>query len=416
MPTYLSPGVYVEEVPGGARPIESVGTSTAGFVGVAPDPGAHVHEAVAISSWTQFLREFSSRDRSTSTFLSHAVYGFFLNGGGRCYVVNLGTDETLVGDGRGRKGLAVLEEVDEVAIVAAPGFTDAASHDALISHCEKLRDRVAILDPPQVVGNLDLLKRVATASATRRPPAPAATGEGPAAPPETAPAAVGLRPRQSDGGYGAFYFPWIVVQDPLSPSDRVNVPPSGHLAGIYARVDGTRGVQKAPANELVRGATDLTYQVTHEEQGELNQAGVNCIRYFSTEGIRVWGARTVASTSSEWRYLNVRRLFNMIEESIARSTRWVVFEPNDITLWKAIRRDVNAYLTLLWRQGALMGRTPEQAFFVQCDEETNPQEVIDAGMVVIVIGLAPVKPAEFVVFRMSQGVANTQVEPQGAMR
>jgi phage tail sheath protein FI len=299
-----------------------------------------------------------------------------------------------------------------VAIVAAPGATDVASYEALLSHCEKLKDRVAILDPPEVVANIDLLKQVATAPAPRRPPA---TPDTAGSPPPEPPAVTGLRPRQSDSGSGAFYFPWIAVRDPLSSREIVNVPPSGHMAGIYARTDATRGVQKAPANELIRGALNITYRITQEEQGELNQAGINCIRYFSSEGIRVWGARTLAPPSSEWRYLNVRRLINMIEESIARSTRWVVFEPNDVPLWKAIQRDVSAFLTLLWRQGALMGSAPEEAFFVQCDAETNPPEVIDAGMVVVVIGLAPVKPAEFVVFRLSQGVENAQSEPVGAM-
>jgi phage tail sheath protein FI len=176
-----------------------------------------------------------------------------------------------------------------------------------------------------------------------------------------------------------------------------------------------RGVHKAPANEPIRGALGVTYLMTDAEQGELNEQGVNCIRFFTREGIRVWGARTVADGSSEWRYLNVRRLFNMIEESIKLSTRWIVFEPNDRTLWKSIRRDINAFLTRLWRDGALMGRTPEEAFFVQCDEETNPPESIDAGIVVTVIGIAPVKPAEFIVFRISQSAAGTEVETEGVV-
>lgn len=408
MPTYLTPGVYIEETGSGARPIEAVGTSTAGFVGVAPNPTARVHEAVAISNWTQFVKEFAPPG-SAGTDLSNAVYGFFLNGGSRCYVVNIGSDSQIVGDGRGRKGLDRLEEIDEVAIVAAPGFTDAASYDALLSHCERLRDRVAILDAPEEVKDINLLTRVATAPATVKKK----KADGEPAPPPEPPGPTGARARQSDGGFGAFYFPWITVRDPLSAKDLVNVPPSGHLAGIYARSDATRGVHKAPANELVRGALDVNYHVTHDEQGELNPNGVNVIRLFATEGVRVWGARTVAASANEWRYLNVRRLFNMIEESIAKSTRWVVFEPNDRLLWKQIKRDVGAFLTLLWRQGALMGRTPEEAFFIQCDEETNPTEVIDAGMVVIVIGIAPVKPAEFVVFRIGQTAAGAVVESQG---
>jgi hypothetical protein len=172
-------------------------------------------------------------------------------------------------------------------------------------------------------------------------------------------------------------------------------------------------VHKAPANETITGALNVTYHLTRAEQGELNQNGVNCIRFFAGEGVRVWGARTLASGSSEWRYLNVRRLVNMIEESISTSTRWIVFEPNDRPLWMAIRRDVSAFLTGLWRDGALMGRTPEEAFFVLCDEETNPPDQIDQGIVTTVIGIAPVKPAEFVVFRISQFSSGTTVEVQG---
>jgi hypothetical protein len=171
-----------------------------------------------------------------------------------------------------------------------------------------------------------------------------------------------------------------------------------------------RGVHKAPANEALRGALNLTYRLTAEEQGELNQNGVNCIRFFLREGIRIWGARTVADGSSEWRYLNVRRLFTMIEESIAQSTRWIVFEPNDQSLWKSIRRDIGAFLTRLWRDGALMGATPDEAFFVKCDAETNPPDVIDAGQVVTLIGVAPVKPAEFIIFRISQSQGNVEIE------
>jgi phage tail sheath protein FI len=158
---------------------------------------------------------------------------------------------------------------------------------------------------------------------------------------------------------------------------------------------------------------DLTYKVTREEQGELNKQGVNCIRLFATQGIRVWGARTLADSASEWRYLNVRRLFNQIEESIAEGTRWVVFEPNDISLWKSIRRDVSAFLMGLWREGALMGATPEEAFFVKCDAETNPPDEVDRGNVITVVGIAPVKPAEFVIFRIGQGAGGTDIEVQG---
>ncbi len=407
MAIYVTPDIYIEEVSGGARPIQAVGTSTAGFVGEAPDPGQHVNEAIAINNWSQFARLFVA-DGSKSTALSHAVYGFFLNGGSRCFVVNVGKGGPIASGGRTRVGLDVLEQVDEIAIVAAPGYTDAASYDAVLTHCEKL-NRVGILESPEVVDDISLLTQVATAQvegATKKLDAAKDTAGKDNTP-------RGLRARQSDGGYAAYYFPWITVRDPLSSNALVNVPPAGHLAGVWARTDATRGVHKAPANEVVRGALNLTYLLTRDEQGVLNQSGINCIRSFAREGIRVWGARTIADGSSEWRYLNVRRLFSMIEESIGRSTRWIVFEPNDRTLWKSIRRDITAFLTRLWRDGALMGRTPQEAFFVKCDEETNPPDVIDAGTVVTLIGIAPVKPAEFIVFRISQYAGGVETETAG---
>jgi hypothetical protein len=406
MANYLAPGVYIEEVSTGSRPIEAVGTSVAGLIGRAPAADRTPHEAMWFDNWTQFRTAFAP-DGSASTPLSHAVYGFFLNGGARCCVVNVGSDDSIVGDGTPRKGLGIFEQSDSIAIVAAPSYTDAASYDALLSHCEKMQNRVAVLDAPPDVKTIEALKKVATAEPTARRGRAAAA---PAEPEGGGGAEPGYKPRQSDRGFGAVYFAHITVRDPLATKELVDVAPSGHIAGIYARTDGLRGVHKAPANEIILGALNVTRRITRQEQEQLNPEGVNCIRLFPREGIRVYGARTLAPSASEWRYLNVRRLFNMIEESISRNTRWVVFEPNDYTLWKSIRRDVNAFLTLIWRQGALMGRTPAEAFFVQCDEETNPPEVVDAGQVVTVIGIAPVKPAEFVIFRIGQGVGGTQIE------
>jgi uncharacterized protein len=404
---YLTPGVYVEEVETGARSIQGVGTTTAAFVGRAPLVDAHLNEAVAINGWAQFLKEYARPD-SRGTALSRAVYGFFLNGGRRCFIVNIGNSPRLTGGTRRREGLAVLEEVSEVAMVAAPGFSDTGSLDALLSHAEKMKDRFALLDSPEDVEDIAQLTRIAL---MEPPPGPAkAEGAKEGEPPrEGGRPPRGLRPRMSDRGFGAFYYPWITVEDPMT-GERVNVPPSGHIAGIYARTDVTRGVHKAPANEVVFGAGNLVRHITPEEQAELNSNGVNCIRYFPSRGIRVWGARTVADAASEWRYVNVRRLFNFVEESISLGTGWTVFEPNDPTLWGNIRRDVGAFLLRLWRSGALLGRTPDQAFFVQCDEQTNPPEVIDAGQVVALIGLAPVKPAEFIIFRIGQHASGAEVE------
>lgn len=407
MPSYLSPGVYVEEQDLGSRVIEGVGTSVAGFVGAAPNPEARLDEPVAINNWGQFLREYV-RDGDGGTDLANAVYGFFLNGGSRCYVVNTKADGPISGRGRGLDALSVI---DEIAIIAAPGRTDVASYAALLDTAEGMKDRVAILDAAPNADDVEALTRVATTTASA---APAAAAEGAATegatPKPPRGQKPGLRPRESDGGYGALYFPWISVRDAINPDRLVNVPPSGHMAGIYARTDTERGVHKAPANVAIRGALGVTQMITRSEQDVLNPAGVNCIRFFAREGVRVWGARTLAASSSNWRYLNVRRLFNMIEESIAISTRWVVFEPNDKPLWKLIERDVGAFLTLLWRQGALAGGSPEEAFFVKCDEETNPPDVVDSGQVVAVIGIAPVKPAEFVIFRIGQSQVGATIE------
>jgi phage tail sheath protein FI len=388
MPTYQAPGVYIEEIPS-APVILPVGTSTAAFIGAAPKADAFPATARAVNSWTQFVRDYLPEKDAASTPLSHAVYGFFLNGGSRCYVVNIPTGKPIAGTGKERGALQMLETV-EAEIVAAPGMTDAVTYDALLTHCENMKDRVAILDAdPAAVDNIDSLKTIGRAK-------PADGGDK---------KATALRPRAST--YGTVYFPQILVRDPLSSDPKlVPVFPSGHMAGIWARSDAARGVHKAPANEVVRGAIDLTYSLTPAEQGGLNDSGVNCLRFFEREGLRVWGARTLAEPGSEFRYLNVRRLFNFIEQSIAQSTKWVVFEDNAIPLWRNLTRDVTAFLINVWRDNALVGATPQQAFFVACNAATNPPESVDLGQVIVLIGLAPVKPAEFVVFRLSQKLGN----------
>jgi phage tail sheath protein FI len=203
-----------------------------------------------------------------------------------------------------------------------------------------------------------------------------------------------------DSKMAALYYPWIEVMDPLTRRP-MTIPPSGHIAGVWARVDQQRGVHKAPANEVIMGANGLAFQVTHAEQGSLNKNGLNCIRAFPGRGIRIWGARTLSS-DPEWRYINVRRLFNFVSESIITGTQWSVFEPNDPFLWTSLSISVSNFLRNVWRSGALFGSTPAEAFYVKCDAETNPPEVVEAGRVVCEIGIAPVKPAEFVVFRLSQ--------------
>jgi phage tail sheath protein FI len=240
---------------------------------------------------------------------------------------------------------------------------------AMIAHCELMGDRVAILDPlPGLTAQQVKEWRMDKAG--------------------------------YDSKYAVLYYPWIKVFDAAIGTNRF-VPPSGHMAGVWARNDATRGVHKAPANEVVRGAVEPQTQLIRSEQELLNPIGVNCIRAFPGRGVRVWGARTLSSDPA-WRYVNVRRLFNYLEESILGGTQWVVFEPNDHALWARIRRTIAAFLVNEWRRGALFGLTPDEAFYVKCDDETNPAESIDAGLVVCEIGVAPVKPAEFVVFRLAQ--------------
>ncbi|WP_112242957.1 phage tail sheath family protein [Kribbella monticola] len=501
MPSYLSPGVYVEEVSSGSKPIEGVGTAVAAFVGFAAK--GPLNEPVLVTNWTQYVENFGQF--VDGAVLPHAVYGYFLNGGGTAYVVRVaggpgqadhtelessavrtelpsraegkplairaldgaaangkplsvevqepsepgedvfklvvrsGSDEEVydnvttrrgpanvvtalrkskwvvaeevkggalavpergqvvldrpapehrpakvedyVGDADERTGFSGLEAIDDITMLCVPDLMTAyqagtldldgvkAVQLAMIGHCELMSDRVAILDPPP-----------------------------------------GLRPQQVkewrqvttgyDSKYATLYWPWIKVPDPLSGKP-VHIPPSGHVAGVWARNDATRGVHKAPANEVLRGVLELQSSLTRAEHDQLNPIGVNCLRFFPGQGIRIWGARTLSS-DPEWRYLNVRRLFNYLEKSILGGTQWVVFEPNDEFLWSSAERIISMFLRRVWRTGALFGRTPEEAYYVKCDAENNPPENRDAGILTVDIGVAPVKPAEFVVFRLSQ--------------
>lgn len=505
--TYLSPGVYVEEVDKGVKPIAGVGTSITGFIGITadaslkalnPDTGvkepveSRLNKATLVTSWLQYSEIFG--DFVEGAYLPDAVYGYFSNGGGVCYVTSLRamdsyegaeaasasvaaekgnsftvtaktaggagnnltvkvsteTDDAgkatgftmrvggetksglsmkkgdgdnyvgnvafnsvdisdvgsasaapvdgsyalagggappltvneILGDVAERTGMGGLEVYDEIALLTAPDImygydgSDTAKErvkaiqDAMVSHCENMRFRFAVLDTPP-----------------------------------------GLNAQQAkewreylnfDTTFAALYYPWVRVAD-LSDSPNVSklVPPSGVMVGIYNRVDGERGVHKAPANEIVRGALDLEIQLTRGEQDVLNPIGVNCIRSFPGRGIRVWGARTLSSDVA-WRYINVRRLFIYVEHSMDIGLQWVVFEPNDPDLWSRVRRDVTTFLRGVWRSGALFGTSEDQAFYVKCDDELNPSSVRDLGMLIIEAGMSPVKPAEFVIFRISQ--------------
>jgi hypothetical protein len=263
-----------------------------------------------------------------------------------------------------RTGLAAFEEIDEISIICVPDENSAGLTDIIVNHCEKMKDRFAILQADQSAGDVSEL----------RPPL--------------------------DSKYAAFYYPWINVVNPVTNNKKL-VPPGGHIAGIYARSDVERGVHKAPANEVVRGVQEVQFALTKGEQDILNPRGVNCIRVFPGRGIRLWGARTTSSDPM-WKYVNVRRLFLYIEESIEEGTQWAVFEPNNERLWARVKQTITQFLTTVWRDGALMGTTPNEAFFVKCDRTTMTQDDIDNGRLIVKIGIAPVKPAEFVVFRIAQ--------------
>ena len=343
----------------------------------------------ALSSDDNLKNEFRKWLSQPSVFNFVAgVNGFYDNGGGKAYVYIAGVkdlDVSIRENQADKVGLYAFDDCDDMALHVAPGLSFNQQRE-MLEHCETRKDRFAILDGPIVsTGDMDI--------------------------------------QASAKGYGANYVPWVKVTKPswytgeqdikvTGPNRRkliktekneLFVPPSGHIVGVYARTDTERGVHKAPANEIVMGITGLSQNINAIEQGQYNDRGINVIRIFKDRGIRVWGARTLATKSDpSWKYINVRRLFIMVEQSILGGVQWAVFEPNDQTLWKKLTRDVRAYLMRVWRSGALFGATPEEAFYVKCDSETNPRYLIDAGQVNVQVGLCPVKPAEFVVFAIGQ--------------
>jgi phage tail sheath protein FI len=269
-----------------------------------------------------------------------------------------------------RTGIQAFVDNDDVSIMAVPGVTEPAVQLSLIAHCENKANRFAIIDIPKDTKKINDLKQWRN---------------------------------MFDSSYAAAYHPWLTVFDPMDKRN-INIPPSGTIAGIYARSDNSRGVHKAPANEVVRSTVALDCQYNKGEQDILNPIGINLVRSFTGQGIRVWGARTLSSNPS-WKYVNVRRLFIFLEESVKRSTDWVVFEPNDAELWARVKRSLENFLTGVWRDGALVGSSPGEAYFVKIDRTTMTQDDLDNGRLICLIGVAPVKPAEFVIFRFTQFTA-----------
>jgi phage tail sheath protein FI len=283
-------------------------------------------------------------------------------------------------------GLAALGEIDDIAIVAMPdggtlSTTDLCADAAgrVITHCEKYRYRIGVIDAPENSSMTDIRN---------------------------------FRGR-FDSKYAALYHPYVEIFDPTerpaqgAPPKRLLLPPSGFVTGIYARSDIERGVHKAPANEVVRGLTRFESNINKARQDVLNPEGINALRFFEGRGNRVWGARTISS-DPEWKYVNVRRLFIYIEHSLDKGTQWAVFEPNNSRLWANIRETVGNFLLVLWKDGALLGDKPSEAYFVRCDRTTMTQNDLDNGRLICLVGIAPVKPAEFVIFRVGQWTADSK--------
>lgn len=269
-----------------------------------------------------------------------------------------------------RTGIQSLENESAISIVAVPGQTDVSLQKALLGHCEKMRYRFAVVETP-------VASKLKDAQTHRQ---------------------------NFDTTYGAVYYPWLTVADRFGEKgDLLNIPPSGHVLGIFARSDIQRGVHKAPANEVVKGILGFEANLNKGAQDILNPGHVNCFRDFRTanRGLRLWGARTLSS-DSEWKYVNVRRLFLFVEQSIDAGMQFAVFEPNTESLWETVKRSINNFLVTVWRSGALEGITQEEAFFVDVGLHTMTQADIDNGRLIVNVGIAPAKPAEFVIIRISQ--------------
>lgn len=396
MPEYQTPGVYVDETTFRPKTITGVSTATTAFVGPTPK-GPVEGPPEPLTSFAEFERFYGGLETlriaggEARNYVAHAAQAFFAEGGRRLYVARVMvpddgrplTVEDYVGEDRPtRTGLAALDECGDASLIAAPG----ASADetlgrgvmqALVRHVEQHRHRFAVLDA--IRGwSIDAVRQ--------------------------------LR-RDFDSSRAALYYPWVLVDDPLAgpwQRRRLVLPPSGFICGIYARVDATRGVHKAPANEIIRSARGLETRITARQQEIVNPEGINCLRSFRWRGPVVWGARTLSS-DPEWKYINIWRYFLYLEQSIKRGTQWTVFEPNGEPLWNRVRQAVEMFLYNEFRIGALQGEKPEEAYFVRCDRTTMTQDDIDNGRLICEIGVAPLRPAEFVIFRIGQKTADGAV-------
>ncbi|MCY0924152.1 MULTISPECIES: phage tail sheath family protein [unclassified Streptomyces] len=412
-PQSIPPGVVVREEPSDTRFVAAARTSVAAFLVEGTDETV-VHN---MSTWADFDKRFTystvdnDLDRIKLSKTAWAsVRGWFENGGGECYIVLVdgsdqsssgeferseaggaeGTDAdsqsiSLVSTYAGTRamgsptGVAALESCEVQMVIAPDMDTDPAHIDAkaIVAHCRTMGDRIALLHFDKDVTVEGIVDGLANFGLSDLEELRCATA----------------------------YYPWISVPDPAMNGQFMSIPPTGHVAGIWARVDSSRGIHKAPANEGLRGVTALAFDMSGPEQAKINDLGVNGLRSFRASGLRVWGARTLAASNVsdvENGYLNVRRTINFIKESIRQSTEWVVFEPNNDALQTSVQVTISNFLTSLWRRGALVGATPDQAFYVRCDEGNNPPEDVYQGKLTCDVGVAIVRPAEFVTFRVTQ--------------
>ncbi len=366
-PTY--PGIYVDEIPNGVRTIPGVATSVTAFVG--PARRGPVNRAVRVSSLAEWEGRFGGL--SAAHEIGYAVGQFFLNGGSEAWVVRVAARPN---QRQLQAGLRALDAVDLLNLLVLPGITLPVAIALAAGYCE-MRRAFLIVDPP--------------ASAQT---------------PEQIEAAVPRMAFQSKS-HAAIYYPWVRISDPLNPGQPRLSPPSGTVAGLIARTDAGRGVWKAPArtDATLTGLTGLARVLTDAESGRLNPRGINCLRSFPGRSFVTWGARTLAGddqSASEFKYIPVRRTALFIEESVFRGTKWAVFESNDEPLWARLRLSVGVFLQEMFRQGAFAGRTPKEAYFLKCDRTTMTHSDIEAGVLNIVVGFAPLKPAEFVTINIRQ--------------
>lgn len=382
MAAVIYPGVYISEASTAAPAIAALSTDVAGFVGfTARGP----YGATPVTRLAEFTRLYGAPTTTAAGFLPLAVAGFFANGGRKAYIARVGrgakapvSAAQFIGNGKAkpsqRRALAALAAIDEISVVAIPdamhGRVRPRSRPAIIAaavaQCDARRDRVVLLDGPEIdraIGQSDATINSLASS------------------------------------YAAVYGPWLkvtTVQGALAA-----LPPSGHVAGMFARIDNTRGVWRAPAGTDAnsQGVAGLSLNLSASEIAASSPGRVNAIRQIAGGAIVVWGGRT-RSAIPEWQYVNVRRLLIFVERSIDKGLHWAVFEPNDSTLWTKVRAVVEQFLYDLWRNGALVGTTADQAFFVRCDRSTMSQSDLDNGRLICEIGVAPLRPAEFVIFRI----------------